>query len=678
LLCCLLALTVLALGLVTPTRAGEPAAKKAALPSRPSGLEWFRKMTPEERLKQVEKVSGGATAFARVTRADLDVTILERGSVEPASGSDLYCLVRSGSRGSTSSTVIKWIIDDGTQVKRGDKLVELDSSGFQDQLKDRTRDVDNASALKAAAEAMLKIQRLQNKLELRSAEIGLKQAKRALAKYAGDDKDEKEVLKERVEIQELSLELVKLTSKAREDQHLADVKAKAGILDQELARQREIEDQIAKCTVRAPQDGMVVYHVPEQVRSGGSTQQSVVAQGEPVREGQKLLRVCSLDRFVVTVRVHEALIARVRVGQSAVLRVDALPRQLLRGRVTAVSTIASQLDWFASDVKVYRVRVRLDDKSSGLKPGMSGGVLIEVDRRPKVLQVPVEAVVRSGRETFCFVKVGKELQERKVTTGERNHLNVEIKEGLKEDEQVLRSPRGAAARSQANAGVSPAGARLLVRGIRLGPTSLRRSWIVSYGLTYRDLERIRALPDVTETAAVRAFPTEAYHRERRNNGFVIATDPEHRKLAGLRLAAGRFLDEEDGRQLANVAVLGATAAETLFPDAEPLGEVVRLGSFGYRVVGVLREQDRPAGSLTAAEADAGVYIPLQTGKRRFGERVIVTRAGNRTGEAVPLSEILVGTRSPGQERFVGACITAILEETHPRKDWEVQAIGSPR
>jgi hypothetical protein len=43
--------------------------------------------------------------------------------------------------------------------------------------------------------------------------------------------------------------------------------------------------------------------------------------------------------------------------------------------------------------------------------------------------VPSESVVRSGREAFCYVKVGKGLEERRVTTGGRNDRQVEIKDG---------------------------------------------------------------------------------------------------------------------------------------------------------------------------------------------------------------------------------------------------------
>jgi multidrug efflux pump subunit AcrA (membrane-fusion protein) len=54
--------------------------------------------------------------------------------------------------------------------------------------------------------------------------------------------------------------------------------------------------------------------------------------------------------------------------------------------------------------------------------------------------VPLGAVVRIERETYCYVRVGKEIQARQLTLGARNARNVEVKEGLKEGEEVLHAP----------------------------------------------------------------------------------------------------------------------------------------------------------------------------------------------------------------------------------------------
>src|SRR5262249_9351204 len=147
-------------------------------------------------------------------------------------------------------------------------------------------------------------------------------------------------------------------------------------------------------------------------RWGVGARQSVVARGEPVSEGQKLLHICDLKRFTINTRVHEALISRVHVGQPAAVRLDIRPDRLLQGRVQSVANVAAPETFLSADVKVFPVQVELTQTLPGLRPGISGEVRITVGERRQGLAVPLEAVVRSGRETFCFVKSDKGVEER--------------------------------------------------------------------------------------------------------------------------------------------------------------------------------------------------------------------------------------------------------------------------
>jgi multidrug efflux pump subunit AcrA (membrane-fusion protein) len=81
-----------------------------------------------------------------------------------------------------------------------------------------------------------------------------------------------------------NLERMKQQAKSREALARQDMDAKKSIYEHEQNRCKEIEEEIRKCKLVAPRDGMVVYHVPEQTRLG--TRQAIVAEGEPVAEGQ--------------------------------------------------------------------------------------------------------------------------------------------------------------------------------------------------------------------------------------------------------------------------------------------------------------------------------------------------------------------------------------------------------
>jgi multidrug resistance efflux pump len=259
-----------------------------------------------------------------------------------------------------------------------------------------------------------------------------------------------------------ALDRARSQAKAKLVQADADRMAKDSIYKQELSRMEEIEAEIAKCVIMAPQDGLVVYYVSDQARSGGGSQQSIIAQGEPVREGQKIMQIPDLSQMVVNVRIHEAMISTLHnerdprdrsTWQVAQIRIDAVPNRVFRGHVKSIDTIASQQDWFASDVKLYKTVVSLDEPVEGLRPGMSAEVTIDAEESPaEVKVVPVHAIAGSvslGEKPHCFVvQADGELQRRDLVLGMSNTQVVEVKSGLEVGEKVVVNPASVTAGQQ--------------------------------------------------------------------------------------------------------------------------------------------------------------------------------------------------------------------------------------
>src|SRR5207247_1134865 len=155
------------------------------------------------------------------------------------------------------------------------------------------------------------------------------------------------------------------------------------------------EEQIANCTIYAPRDGMALYYISDQQRSGFGAQQSTIAQGEPVREGQTIIRIPDLDHLLVNTRVHEAMVDKVKTGMKVDIRIEASQDRMLNGSVRSVATVAMQPDWRASpDVKMYQTMVSVDDPVNNLKPGMTAETTIHIEAVDKpVIVVPIQAVI---------------------------------------------------------------------------------------------------------------------------------------------------------------------------------------------------------------------------------------------------------------------------------------------
>ena len=217
---------------------------------------------------------------------------------------------------------------------------------------------------------------------------------------------------------------------------------------------------------------------------------------------------------------------------------------------------------------------------------------------------------------------------------------------------------------------------IIVRSVKPAEDSStqRRSFVATYGLKEDDLERFYTIGVIKRWVPMRVFPQEVRYLERMHNGRLVATTPEYTAVNQLALAAGRFLTEDDDREMHNVAVLGANVAEELFPFSEPLGETVRLGQHFYRVVGVLHSRmptGGTGGSQAAEDFNNDVYIPINTCRARFGATIFLRQSGSRSGERVELSQVTLTVAEIDKVRPAGDVIREMLERYHPKKDWAV-------
>jgi HlyD family secretion protein len=502
-----------------------------------------------------------------VKREPLELTIVERGALESSENSDIYCRVKARSQGSNVASSIRSVIDDGSMVKRGQLLVELDDSFLYEQLTAQRIVVDRALSEWAQADSNYEITLVLNDSQIQTAEAQLKLAGIDLTKYVeGDYEQQRKTLQGQIKIAQSNVdqwldrtawseymfkrgyfsgsqaqaerskmesaeidlkrlqEELNLLDKYTKDRFLTDLgsklelaksaliekkktadsnlkkadterQAKKRIYDNEVEKLQDIEEEIRKCKIVAPQNGMVVYFIPESSRSFMSSRTVNIGPNENVLEGQRLMRIPNLKKMQVNTRVHEALVSRVHGevvratgfgeamraallvtpdspsrmlaqaaflemrpqfhdleheviehGQQAQIRVDAFPDRALRGHVKSVATVNSTTDFYSSDVKVYTTIVTIDENidNLNLKPGMSAEVTILADRKPEpVLTIPVDAIlgnVTMGRNRKCLVLTANGTEERDIEIGLSNDSMAEVRKGLEEGDRVIRHP----------------------------------------------------------------------------------------------------------------------------------------------------------------------------------------------------------------------------------------------
>src|SRR5205085_1372845 len=169
------------------------------------------------------------------------------------------------------------------------------------------------------------------------------------------------------------------TEKAKTDLEAAEVTAK--LEKQELDR---LKVQLDKCTVLAPQDGIIVYS-KERYWDASSR----IQPGAIVYYKQAIFTLPDLSKMQVKVKFHESVVKKIRPGLTAQIQIDALPNRTLHGTVLTVGTLAHNDGWRSNGVKEYLTEVRVDDLPSdaGLKPGMTAEVKVQVTTLKDVVMV---------------------------------------------------------------------------------------------------------------------------------------------------------------------------------------------------------------------------------------------------------------------------------------------------
>ncbi len=206
-------------------------------------------------------------------------------------------------------------------------------------------------------------------------------------------------------------------------------------------------------------------------------------------------------------------------------------------------------------------------------------------------------------------------------------------------------------------------------------TAGRPARVLNYGLKYSDYDRMVAtIPTIRKSLPVREIRKQIRRGALYLDGRVVGTTQDYAEFNSLQLEKGRFLTASDNEKYQNYAVLASETAKRLFPHENPLNQSVKLGTDYYTVVGVTAERASSAGigsNRISQDFNKDVYIPLNTCKLRFGERIVDNRSGSMQAEETQLTQVTVQVNSTDDVLPTVDLIKASLEPHHPEKDVEM-------
>jgi putative ABC transport system permease protein len=218
---------------------------------------------------------------------------------------------------------------------------------------------------------------------------------------------------------------------------------------------------------------------------------------------------------------------------------------------------------------------------------------------------------------------------------------------------------------------------IIVRSVKpsdetLASTSGRPTRILNYGLKYGDFDRmVETIPTIRKILPIREIRKQIRRGPFALEGRVVGTTHEYAEFNLLQIEKGRFLTAADNEKYQNYAVLAAETAATLFPYEDPRGQSVKLGSDYYTVVGVTAKRASSAGiggSLAAQDFNKDVYIPLNTCKLRFGERIMDNRSGSQQAEETQLTQITLQVNTIADVEPTVPLVQASYEKYHSKQD----------
>ena len=295
---------------------------------------------------------GEATTPFRVGKVqaeDLQISVREVGVVDP--------LVKVDVKATVSGRIIALNVREGAVVKAGQVLAEVEP------------DVNQAQTLSDVQGSVS-----QTRVSFRNAERDFLQQE-ALFK-AGLISDQ-------------------AFRSARTSRDLAEETYKSAQTRYQIVEDRGIpisgNASTQRARVTAPMNGVVI-------KRGVELGDTITSGVSSFNAGTVVFTVADLGSLIVKVNLNEVDIAKVKVGQSVRISLDAYPQRAFTGKVRFVSPAAEVVE----KIKVFKVEVALDQLTEAFRTGMSANVEILGDKRDKAVSVPLEALQRRDGDTVVY------------------------------------------------------------------------------------------------------------------------------------------------------------------------------------------------------------------------------------------------------------------------------------
>jgi HlyD family secretion protein len=371
---------------------------------------------------------------AEVKRGEFVENVQVRGELKA-----LRSIVLTAPSGAGDIQIIR-LVKNGTQVKKGDVVVQFDTSTLQRTLDQKMSELKTAEGEIERIRAQARLKDEENKTQLTKNTYDVERAKLEVSKQ--EILAEIEGEKAKIALSDAGHKLQEIGIKLRSDESSAnaDVEIQKQKREKATFEVREAERSIAAMSLKAPVDGLVTLMSNWRASSNwGSAPE--FKEGDRAWPGAGIVELPDLTSVRVTGRVEETDRGRLKTGQTAVVKIDAIPAKDFSATLVDISPLA-KLDvstW--PPPKNFDSVLQLSETDSKIRPGMSATARIAVERVPNVILIPAEASFQKKGRSVAYVLNGAVFAERVIEITRRSGSQLWIAKGLNPGEKVaLKDP----------------------------------------------------------------------------------------------------------------------------------------------------------------------------------------------------------------------------------------------
>ncbi|MEW9701318.1 efflux RND transporter periplasmic adaptor subunit [Paenibacillus sp. SI8] len=359
-----------------------------------------------------------------------------------------------------SGKVAEVNVQEGSKVKKGDVLVQLETTDLTQQVKQAQSSIEAAEAKLVDTQAGARKQEIQGLQSAVSAAQGsyeqasaaVDQAKAAFDLSTSTYNRLRNAFDSNSGVTQEDLDKGTLDyekAKAAYDQAQGAQKAAAGQLqgaDAKLqlakigptdntikAMQSDVDrlnaglelanSSLSNATITAPIDGVIV--------------KKSISAGEVAQPGVQILSLVNMDQVQVELSVADSQITQVKVGMPVDVAIQNLPGKNFQGEISFVSPVSN------ANSNTFPVKVKVDNKDGQLFAGMVAEVkMSQTAQQQSRLEVPKSAIIKKDEKQYLYTTEDNTAHLVEVKTEEKNQdwLYVQPNDKLKANQQIVVNP----------------------------------------------------------------------------------------------------------------------------------------------------------------------------------------------------------------------------------------------